>query len=307
MLPAESSEIRTRVKQALVRARTPGFHFPGHFLDLQWGAVAPECSSLSLPDGPHLRNGDGDIDLLALCVMADVSFGVAMRSADATTDRLSTVYLQLQFTGTPARGDLRAESRLHDISNDTSLQQRLASASLFSGAGLVCHGTSTFLKTPSNAALGRLPWQREGESGGQQLDEQTASDAERETLRRCDQQLASAADNFLERFWLGPAWDAQKGFEISTGGHVGNRVGHVQGGLLLGIAARAGCAAAPAGTRLGNISAWYVSPGQGTLRTRSEVLHRGRNTALVQSVILNDDGTSALTAVTQHLFLAAAT
>lgn len=307
MPPPEDRQIRERVQRALLRTRTPGFHFPGYLLDVRWEAVTPECSRLSMADGPHVRNAKGDVDLLAICVFADVAFGTAMRSRDQTTKRLSTVFIQLQFTGVAARGDLRAETELRHISIDTSLQQRLSSATLFSDAGPICYGSSAFvsLETPPNVALGPLPWQRTTDAAHQHFDEQDASHAEREAMRRCDQQLASDSDTFLEQFWLGPASrDAHNGLDIATGAHTGNRVGHVQGGLLLGIAAWAGSTAAPRGTRLSNVSAWYLSPGRGTLQTQSEVLHRGRNTALVQSLIQTDTGESVLKAVTQHISLA---
>lgn len=307
MPPAEVRQIRERVQRALMRTRTPGFHFPGYLLDVRWEAVTPECSRLSMADGPHVRNAKGDVDLLAICVFADVAFGTAMRSGDGTTERLSTVYLQLQFTGVPARGNLWAEAKLRYTSTDTSLEQRLSSATLSSDAGPICHGTSAFLKTPSNGSLGQLPWQRTTDVDDQRFGEQNASGAECETMRLCDLQLASDSATFLEQFWLGPASrDAHDGIEIAAGAHIGNRVGHVQGGVLLGVAARAGSAAAPAGTRLSNISAWYLSPGRGTLRTQSEVLHNGRNTALVQTHILSETGELVLKAVTQHISLASA-
>ena len=307
MLADEARLIRERVQCALLRARTPGFHFPGYFLDVQWAVVGPEGSRLSMADGPHVRNAQGDIDLLAICVFADVAFGTAMRSRDQTTDRLSTIYLQLQFTGLPARGDLAAEAALLHTATDTRLQQRLACATLSASDGPICHGSSAFvaLETPANVALGPLPWQSARDPSNTTLDEATASEPEREALLRCDRVLGSDDRGFLERFWLGSASrTAEQGLEVATGAHTGNRVGHVQGGLLLGIAACAGSAVAPRGTRLANVSAWYLSPGRGTLRTRSEVLHGGRNTALVQTTIETDTGDAVLRAVTQHVSLA---
>jgi acyl-coenzyme A thioesterase PaaI-like protein len=309
MLPSDAHQIRERVLRALLRARTPGFHFPGYFLDVKWEAISPECSRLSIADGPHVRDARGDIDLLAICVFADVAFGTAMRSRDGTSDRLSTIYLQLQFTGQPARGDLRAKAELLHISTDARLQRRLASVTLFAEGGPVCHGSSAFvaLETPPDVALGPLPWQRPDVMTEELFDEATASPSEREAIRRCDIQLGSGDDVFLGPFWLGLARsDAAAGLEIVTGGHTRNRVGHVQGGLLLGIAASAGTSAAPPGMRLANVSAWYLSPGRGTLRTRSEVLHRGRNTALVQTLLETDAGEAVLRAVSQHASLASA-
>src|SRR5437763_1811865 len=131
MPPSDARQIRARVLRASLRARTPGFHFPRYLLDVQWEAVAPERSRLSVADG--------------------------------------------------------------------------------------------------------------------------------EAIRRCDEHLASGSNAFLEQFWLGPgSLHSQNGLEIATGAHTRNRVGHVQGGLLLGIAAWSGSNAAPQRTRLSNVCAWYL-------------------------------------------------
>jgi acyl-coenzyme A thioesterase PaaI-like protein len=307
MSPADARSIRERVLRALQATRTPGFHFPGHFLDLRWPTVAPERSRLSMADGPHLRNGAGLVDPLAVCVFADVALGTAVRASDRTSDRFGTVYLQLQFTGALARGDLEAEAQLLHTAIDAKLQQRLSSATLFAGGTAICYGSGAFvhLETPANVSLGPLPWQRTPDISVEPAHEETLSDDERRALQRCDAQLASGDDAFLEAFWLGPPpRNARQGFEIVTGTHTGNRVGHVQGGLLVGAAAWAGSNATPPGMRLSSISAWYVSPGRGTLRLRSEVRHAGRNTALVRSVITTATGETVLEAMTQHVALA---
>jgi len=308
MAPPSSRAIRERVLRALLRARTPGFHFPGYFLGVEWQSVAPECSRMSLPGGPHLVDAKGDVDLLALCLLADIAFGTAMRSADQTTERLSTLYLQLQFTGLQARGDVRAEARLVHTAADTELEQRLATAMLSGSEGPLCHGTSTFVRlaTPPDVTLGPLPWQAMDAPSDAGLDEADATDAERDAIRRCDEQLAAGGAGFLAPFLLGPAPTDERAFDVATGAHTRNRVGHVQGGLLLGIAARAGSAAAPAHMRLANVSAWYVSPGRGRLRVRADVVHHGRNTALVHATIETDAGDTVLRTVSQHVALASA-
>ena len=52
--------------------------------------------------------------------------------------------------------------------------------------------------------------------------------------------------------------------------HLGNRVGHVQGGLTMHVALATAVAAVPQHPVLKGASAWYISPGQGkALTTRS--------------------------------------
>lgn len=86
------------------------------------------------------------------------------------------------------------------------------------------------------------------------------------------------------------------------GSHIGNRVGHVQGGILLGLAATNACTAAPVSMMLSNVSAWYISSGRGDkLRIRSCMMHTGRTTAVVRTEIKTVNGERVLEAVSQHV------
>jgi len=307
MASPDTRQIRERVLRALQAARTPGFHFPGYFLDIRWETVTSAYSKLSMPDGPHLRNAQGDVDLLAVCVLADTALGTAVRARDRTSGRLSTIHLQLQFTGVVARGGLQAEAQLLHTSTDTKLQQRLSSVVLLANGEKICYGSGAFvcLEAPPDVALGPLPWQSRIAAKKEPISEEKLSAEESQVMQHCDLQLASNDRTFIERFWIGPASrNASDGLEFPTGAHTTNRVGHVQGGLLVGAAALAGIVAAPPGMRLSNISAWFLSPGRGTLRVRSEILHRGRNTALAKCAIETDTGEAILRAMTQHVSIA---
>jgi acyl-coenzyme A thioesterase PaaI-like protein len=52
---------------------------------------------------------------------------------------------------------------------------------------------------------------------------------------------------------------------------------------------------------LSNVSAWFISPGHGALDASAQVIHAGRNTAVVRSLVRGDDGRTVLEAVTQHI------
>ena len=118
--------------------------------------------------------------------------------------------------------------------------------------------------------------------------------------------LARAIDQpaFIEHFWGGipvrSAGGARTRFAI--GPHLTNRVGHVQGGISVGIAARCACAAAPESMMLSNISAWYISPGRGkALVVRSRVVHGGKTIAVVRTEVKTDSGARVLEVVTHHV------
>ncbi|HVO90310.1 MAG TPA: hypothetical protein VMV45_17365 [Casimicrobiaceae bacterium] len=306
---SDADAIRERVLRAIEANRTPGYHFPGYFLGIRWSEVTPDSSRLWMPDGVHLRDEHGAVDRLAITALADLALGTAARAADRTEERLSTVHLQLQFTGAVARGDISANGRLLGHATGTALEQRLTVATLYAGGEPICYASGEFVRlaTPAGVALGPLPWQRPM-SDVSPADEATLSEAERAIVDACDAHFAKSSDGipFLRRFWLGRVDEHGDGGElrVSAGLRIGNRVGHVQGGISVGIAAQAACAAAPRGMGLSNVSAWYVSPGHGSLRARAQVIHAGRNTALVRSVIEGDDGRTVLEAVTQHIALA---
>lgn len=300
---SDVARIRDRMLAALGAARVPGFHFPGHLLDIRWSTVAPEHSELAMSDAPHLRNATGEVDLLAICVLADVALGTAARALDWTTRRLSTIHLQLQFTGVPMRGNIHGEARLLGEASGTALQQRLVKAKLSARGAPVCHvsGELVALDAPPGITLGALPWHSSRDAQTTAAIESTLSDAERDALRRCDAALVSSDAGFLEQFWLGSPSGLFGDRKIVTGVHTGNRVGHVQGGLLVGFAARVANDVVPPKMRLSNVSAWYLSPGRGTLHARTELLHRGRNTALVRSVLASEGGETVLEAMSQYI------
>ena len=82
---------------------------------------------------------------------------------------------------------------------------------------------------------------------------------------------------------------------------ISNRVGHVQGGILLGLAEATASAAVPRHSAVSTISAWYISPGQGTaLSVRSRVVHAGRSFAVVRTEIRNADRRLVLEAMSNH-------
>ena len=109
--------------------------------------------------------------------------------------------------------------------------------------------------------------------------------------------------SFIRRFWGYEPHVVAGGASSSVrnGPHIANRVGHVQGGILLGLAADTACAALPASWALTGVSAWYISPGEGrTLKARSKILHHGRLTAVVRTQVTGKNNRRVLEVVTTH-------
>lgn len=305
----ENAMIRERALNAIARNRIPGLHFTGHFLGVEWLEATPEIVRLKLPDGPHCRDADGRVNFVALGMLADHLLATTTRTDGDQGARLGTLFLQLQFTGAPICGDITGEARLLGRSEGAAMQKMTSAGTISANRRTVCQasGEFVFLGAPPGVSLAPLPWQR-GESFPpvEPVAEQDLHPEERAILKTCDRALkrASPQATFVQHFWGGiprrTASGASNRPEIGL--HIGNRVGHVQGGALLGLAGVTARAAAPAGMMLSNLSAWYISPGRGAaLSIRSRVLHAGRTTAVVRTEIRTTEGERVVEAVSHHM------
>ena len=304
---SEAGAIRRQVLLGLAGNRSPGFHFPGYFLQLAWPRIGEDSADETMSLGPHCLNADGEINLAALGVMIDTALATAPRLKIEPGARQATVQLSIQFTGHPARGELRMTSRLLGFSAGPAVRQSLASGTLFAQGKPVCHANATFmlLPPPGGVKLAPLPWQSENGAPDAPLELKDLEPDECAVIKACDAALrrADSRHAFIEHFWSVLPEPTARGARCSVknGPHIGNRVGHVQGGILLGLAAATAKAAAPRHPMLSNISAWFVSPGKGrTLRVRSKVLHAGRSFAVVRTEIRTTEGSRVLEAVSNH-------
>ncbi|HZZ95105.1 MAG TPA: hypothetical protein VFE23_21275 [Usitatibacter sp.] len=300
---AKSATIRERVLLGLARNRHPGLHFAGNFAGLAFGDAPAGESRLHMPAGAHLAAADGEASLGAVAMLADVALGVAIRSRLAPESRLATVALHLQLTGAALAGALDAHGIFESFLDAAPGKQGLARVGVSNGAGTAAFGSGAFMTLPPPAGVTLHPVvQRRPDTP---LAEEELDDAERTVLRHADASLARADAHhaFISHFWGCVPERTQDGARCVTpnGIQVANRVGHVQGGLLVGLAGTTAQAALGTDWRLSSISSWFVSPGEGeSLETRSTVEHRGRLTAVVRSEILGAGGRRVLHSVSSH-------
>lgn len=275
--------------------RTPGFHFPGNFLDISFDRVARDRSRLSFASGPWCLRDDGSVHLGALAMLADLGLAACIRANLSRETRLATVSMHLQFTGTPAVGRLRADGEFQGFFRDGAGKLGMSRVAVSGGRGLVCYGTGTFmaLRPPQNVVLHPVPHRDRRSPAPARLSERELDPAERAILDRADAALA-ARGAFIESFWGGDC-------ALANGLHAGNRVGHAQGGILVGLAAASAAAALSGEWRLSGVTALYISPGEGrTLRASSRVVHQGRLTAVVRTRIAGGNRRRVLEVVTTH-------
>jgi acyl-coenzyme A thioesterase PaaI-like protein len=300
--------IRARVLRGIALNRNPGLHFAGHFLGFEWGNIDIGSASIAIADGPHCHDADGHANIAALALLADMALSTCARRSLTPGARLATMHMQIQLTGAPATGRIVADSRLLGFSSGIALRQFLSTATLRANDDIIAHASGEFaaLDPPPGVTLAPLPWQQPELPPVVPLDERGLEPHERAILKACDAALARATKlaPFIQHFWSGmPKRNATgASSRIAIGPHIGNRVGHVQGGISLGIAATSACAAAPPAMTLTNVSAWYIGPGHGkVLRVSSRVLHAGRTIAVVRTEIKTPGGERVLEVVSHHV------
>ena len=306
-MPKAESALCARVAQALRVNREAKLNFPGIFMNLAGRQVDGESMELEFDDGAWSRDARGEVNWPALGVLLDIALGSVTRLKAPETQRPATVQLQVQMTGVPTDGHVIAHGRLLDNSQRTGLTHTLSAGTLTCNDRVVayCSGAFVMLDLPPGTTQVRMPWVPEGAvdaiDARSELDEN-----EREAVRRCRLAERSATPElpFVERFWCGvPKRTGDKArLDVAVTPHLGNRVGHVHGGILLGMAVQTANAAAPDTMMLSNVSAWFIRPGQAPrLKVRAVVVQRSRSLAVVRTQITNAEGKLVLEVTSQHI------
>jgi acyl-coenzyme A thioesterase PaaI-like protein len=287
--------IRRRVLRGLALNRTPGFHFPGNFIDVSFDRVSRKGVWLSIDPGPWSADDSGQTDFGALAILADLALGASIRAQLSRETRVATVSLSLQFTGAPRLGRLQARGEFQGFFERGAGRLGLSRVSVAGSAGQICYGTGSFmaLAPPRGMTLHPVPLRKRGSAEPRSLDEKRLDREEARILARADAALAEGGA-FIRNFWGG-----EGAFE--NGLHAGNRVGHAQGGILVAMAAAHAAAVLAGNWKLSGLTALYISPGEGrTLRARSMVVHRGRLTAVVRTRITGKNRRGVLEVMTTH-------
>lgn len=302
----DSTAVRRRVLAALAENRAPGFHFPGYFLNLSWPHIGKTAIAQAMSAGAHCVDAQGVVHPAAVGVMVDGALATAPRPLIETGSRLATVHLDIQYTGHAPRGRLHMEAAFEGFFAGDAFRQALTRGVMTSDGEPVCYATGTFvmLPPPVGVTLAPLPWQLDDEPKAAL--EPAELDAKERAVLRAAEAASKAHDTqhtFIERFWnIMPKHTATGATcRVKIGPQIGNRVGHIQGGILIGVAQACAAAAVPRHPAMSNISAWYISPGKGrALSVRSKIIHSGRSFAVVRTEVKNADGTRVLEAVSNH-------
>ena len=298
-------DIRRRILTALALNRAPGFHFSGNFLGVRYAEITPRYARVELDAGPHSEDEDGSVNISAVALLADVALASAVRANLTPAQRLATVSLHLQFKGAPLRGALGARGEFESFLDGVAGQQGLSRLTLSAGGRPALFGTGAFMVLNPPLGVTMYPIASAVHAAAEPLAEPALDAGERALLMCCDAALAAAGEarGFLRHLWGQHAEPTPQGARcrVQNGAHIGNRVGHMQGGLQVGMAASTARAALPDHWMLSAISAWFISPGEGRhLTATSRIVHRGRQTAVVHTVIRGKARRRVLEAVTTH-------
>ena len=299
------SDIRHRVLCALALNRTPGFNFTGNLLGVRFAEITPARTVVSIDHGPYCTTARGDLPQAVFAVLADITLASVVRANLTPEQRLGTVSMHLQMNGRPAPGALTAIGEFDGFLDGALARQGLSRVSLRAGGVEILRGQGAFMVLEPPPGMVMHPIVGADHTRATPLAESTLDDTERAILARADAALASVDGShaFIDRFWQIGARPTAHGAtcSVNNGPHIGNRVGHMQGGLQVGLAASTAETALPADWTLSAISASFISPGVGArVQACARVLHRGARTAVVRTVLVGRDRRRVLEALTTH-------
>lgn len=304
----DSHPIIQRVKRAIALNRHPGYHFAGNFLGLAFTEVRDAHSILELEPDIHCQDADGQTNMAAVAMLADIGLATGIRANLDGATRLATVALSLQMTGVPRLGPLKASSVSRGFIQDASGKQGLSTSTVTVGGEPLCFGTGAFmvLRPPTHMTLSAIPWVENPPPDHVELDLDGLNEDEQWILAHARRSLSASlekGDDFIRHFFGFHPHPIERGAHVvlQNGPHVGNRVGHVQGGITLGLALTAANAALGQDWMLSSVTASYVSPGEGdTITARSHTIHRGKLTAVVRTEVTSSHGKQVLEVLTNH-------
>lgn len=300
------SDIRRRALITFALNRTPGLHFPGNFLGVTFAEISAARASVRLRPGEYCEEPDGQVHPGVVALLADVALASVVRANLNPAQRLATVSLQLQFSGAPITGPLEARGEFTGFLHGAAGQQGLSRCTLIANEQAVLFGSGAFMVlNPPPGVTMHAPVSAD-HNAASPLQESELTSVERGILTRIDATLASPAParSFLQRFWGIDPQPREHGAQcvVENDLHLGNRVGHMQGGLQVGIAINTANAALPADWKVSGITACFISPGEGrVLCATSRIIHRGGQTAVVRTVITGKNRRRVLEATSTHV------
>ena len=307
-LDLDQHPIVQKAKRAIALNRTPGYHFNGNFFDFVYDQASPDHSVVHIDPEPQNVDRHQNVHLILLAVLADMGLATGIRFGLDNRTRLATVSLSLQLTGAPARGRVVAKSETQGHLVGTKGSQGVSLTRIMSGETLLATGSGAFmiLPVPNGASLPPVPWVQQAAPVDPPLEMQSLTPEEQWILDRVKttiQHCNATGEDFVMQFLNFHPYRQERGAycEVLNGPHIANRVGHVQGGVILALGMVTANTALGDEWMLSGVTATYISPGEGeAIHAQSKIVHQGRMTAVVQTAIYNKTGRQALEVLSTH-------
>jgi acyl-coenzyme A thioesterase PaaI-like protein len=287
--------ILEQVRRALWLNRETGLHFPGALLQVEHVPDESADGHCALDVTPAVTDDNGEFDVGAVMVLADLTLGYSFRRLRGVRRRVATVSLAIDLTGVRRVGRIDAIAHVRGLTSGTTSQVGLSDVELLTAAGPLVFGRGTFmlLPVPGGAALSTSPLRTAADYARPLPDFELQPD-EQAILERARSSLAAGGPgHFLAGFWDYHARVSgqRAGARMAIGPHVGNRVGHVHGGVLCGLATKTAEAVLGGDWMPSRVSASYLAPGIGKhIDADAVVVHRGSSTAVVRTLLTADTG-----------------
>lgn len=307
-LDLENHPIFRKAKRAIALTRTPGYHFCGNFFDFVYDSASSRHSEVHIDPEPQNIDRDHSVHLVLLAILADMGLATGIRYGLDDRTRLATVSLSLQLTGARPTGRVVAftDTQGHLLgakgSQGISLTHIKANDTLIA----VGYGAFMILPVPNGASLPAVPWVEKKAPADPPLDLQSLTTDEKWILERVKASIMhchQTGDEFATHFLNFHPNRQERGAycEVLNGPHVANRVGHVQGGVILALGMVTANASLGDEWMLSGVKATYISPGEGeAIHAQAKIIHQGRMTAVVQTSIYNKTGRQALEVLSTH-------
>ena len=307
-LDLDNHPIYKKAKRSIALTRTPGYHFCGNFFDFVYDNASSEHSEVHIDPEPQNTDHDQSVHLFLLAILADMGLATGIRFGRDDHTRLATVSLSLQFTGARPTGRVVAVTDTQGYLQGVKGGQGVSLTHIQADNTLIAVGYGAFmiLPVPNGATLPAVPWVEKKAPVDPPLDLQTLTNDEKWILERvkasieyCERTGEEFALHFLN---FRPSPQERGAYcEVLNGPHIANRVGYVQGGVILALGMVTANAALGKEWMLSGVTATYISPGEGeAIRAESKIIHQGRMTAVVQTSIYNKTGRLALEVLSTH-------
>ncbi|MDB5821366.1 MAG: hypothetical protein JWR21_70 [Herminiimonas sp.] len=311
--PQDTEFVRSQTLRAISSNRAPGMHFAGYFFNITAQRFEKDGVEFTIDPGPHCADANGIVNRAALLYLADIALAGAIRTFVDPNSRTATLMLRVEFTGEPARGRMTASGQGSGFSPVTALPECVATGRITCEGREVVRMSGTWVAPPPpEGVVVRGAYWEGGENGNEwpMLKKNQLEANEKTAMRNVEKALREAQNGDL----LGPLCNPRVKLtaqgatsRLTVGMHIGNRVGHVQGGFLLHAALATADATVPNHPLLTGASAWYISPGKGkVISARSTILQNGRNVAVVRTELFNDERKLVLEVVSNHAVAARA-